>query len=601
MKLLIAVAAWLLPGWLLGRCFGSPAPWLTAFLGSAVLWFHVVIGTDALGVRLSTGPLLVTWLAVCVILACLARKAPAQASRGRLSLLPHDTDWLWAAAGICGLASITVRAVLDPLSGWDNGFRWDYLARALLVHGNLHFYPPVAATDFEAYAWCDGIPPLVPLLNAWVYLITGTTNPVVTVVRIAGEALLLGSAVFGLAYEWWGKRGGWTAVGMLGTSALFLWSVAMGQETSLTALSLTSMLFLLERYHREPNTATVVWAGIAASVGALSREYGLAFPLLGIGILIAREGRRSIGPFAAMTIGMAAPWYLRNWAHTGNPLFPHSLGGYLPTNAAYADIVRCIGDYWRLNSPHLPFLHLIAAIGVLGGSVLLAGWVGLLLRGNRSAWPASAGIVLIAGLWLWSVPQTAGGGYYSLRVLTPALAIAAVLAGWLGNLSSGAGRMMVAGVTLLLSIDAARRAWLLPVAPLISPFSWTFTPWREMRTVIHQPQPWDRVVQLSAGGLIAVDNPAMHVAVSRVGGHAAMFFSPALSPSLEAGLPFDRALGRLRSNGLRLMVLTVTDPISDAFIGLHPFLQTLRTQYQPVMVFDGVEVFDLSVLKPLSS
>ena len=140
----LAVAAFLLPGWLLNRRLRSPAPELTIFLGSAALLFLLVLSYVVVHVPLTRGPLLAGWTALSLTLAWWAWRVPATGDQGEpMMCRPRGADWLWIAAVALGLLSVTLRAVLDPLSGFDNGFRWDYLARAMLAFGRLDFYPPV--------------------------------------------------------------------------------------------------------------------------------------------------------------------------------------------------------------------------------------------------------------------------------------------------------------------------------------------------------------------------------------------------------------------------------------------------------------------------
>ncbi len=77
-----------------------------------------------------------------------------------------------------------------------------------------------------------------------------------------------------------------------------------------------------------------------------------------------------------------------------------------------------------------------------------------------------------------------------------------------------------------------------------------------------------------------------------------MFFSPALSPCLEAAKPFATALEQVRQRGVKLVVLTLQDPIGKAFADGHPFLRTLSHDYRPLMAFNGMAVFDLDALSP---
>ncbi len=600
----LAAAAFVLPGWIAARRWGAPAPLLTGCLVSAALWFHLVLICDFAGFRLNGSTLLGGWAVLCVAAVFLGRRLrPSEPRRWWQRIKPARFEWVWLGAGAAGFASIAARAFLDPLSGWDNLFRWDCLARAIVAHGHLHFYPPVQPADFEIYAWCDGIPPLVSLLNLWVYLVTGVMSPAVTAVRVAGEALLIGAAVFGLGRNLWGERGGWPAVGLLGTSSLFLWGVAMGQETGMLAVTLLALLWLLEEHRRDDRTGTVAWAGLAAGVGALSRDYGLALPLLGLALLALHDRRpRSLLLFLATAALVAGPWYLRNWVRTGNPIFPLEIGGIFPTNPVYTEVMQRIVNDRSFGSNHVNFSLLTATLAVTAGAALVAAAVGAAKAGRRSI-TLLAALLLSVALWAWSVPWTAGGLNYSLRVLTPAVALCAVLGGWLGSLPPGIGRATVLTAAMALSADAARRAWLLPVFPRVPPLPWTFDDWRTVRLDLQHIEDnplWDYLIHAAEGGLVAVDNPNAHVALVQRGGRTAMFFSPVFSGCFDARLPFAEVVRQLRMAKVRLFVLSVGDRVALSFIAAHPFFETLHSHYRPLVLAQSLAVYDLDHLTPVA-
>lgn len=327
----LAIAAFLLPGWILNRRLGSPAPELTIFLGSAAFFFLFILICVVCQIPLTRGPLLAGWAAVNLFLACWAWRIPTKVRTGAYTMRwPKSVVWVWMSAAGLGLLSITLRAVLDPLSGYDNGFRWDYLARATFAYGRLDFYPPVTTSDFDIYSWCDGIPPLVSSLNFWIYLFTNSIAPSLTAARVGIEAVLVFCAVARLVREFWGENGVGGAVATAASSSLLLWAIAMVQETGLTTLTLAAMMFLLLVRQRTQSSSAVLWAGVAAGCGALSREYGLAFILFGAVLLLVRRDLRGSRLFFLTAGIISVPWYLRNWVVTGNPVFPQTLGGLFP-------------------------------------------------------------------------------------------------------------------------------------------------------------------------------------------------------------------------------------------------------------------------------
>ncbi len=597
----LAVAAFLLPGWLLNRRLRSPAPELTIFLGSAALLFLLVLSYVVVHVPLTRGPLLAGWTALSLTLAWWAWRVPATGDQGEpMMCRPRGADWLWIAAVALGLLSVTLRAVLDPLSGFDNGFRWDYLARAMLAFGRLDFYPPVKATDFDVYAWCDGIPPLVSTLNFWIYLFTNSNAPALTAARVVAEGGLVLCAIARLARELWGADAGPAAMAVAAASPLLIWAVAMGQDTGLTTLTLVTLLALLAIQQRTHSWTAIFWAGVAAGCGALSREYGLAFVLLGGGILLARRDACAAGLLGLTTAVIAAPWYVRNWVVTGNPLFPHALGGLFPTNSRYVEIMRLIADYWNLSAGHFHPITIAHLLGMLAGSVLLCGTIGVGLAG-RKALPVLTAIIIVAGLWLWSLPLTAGGWGYAMRVLAPGVALAAALGGWLGTRLSRGWRSVAAAVLLLVTVDAARRSWHLPVFPFTTPWSFSFAEWRAAQLevqMIRAHKMWSALVSTSSGGGIVVDSPSNHAEITLRGGLAIPWFSPRLDPISDTTHSFEDVCAALRAADVRLFAINTNNPTTRAFIAAHPFLSTLCQAYTPIAKIESLTIYDLESLKP---
>jgi hypothetical protein len=597
----LAMMVFLLPGWLLHRRIRSPAPEATVFLGSAALLMLLVFGLVLARLPLARGPVLAGWGVLILVLAWCTRPSPVTTDRAESVLRrPRGTAWLWLAVAAIGVLAIVLRAVFDPLSGYDNGFRWDYLARAMLAHGRLDFYPPVTAGDFDIYPWCDGIPPLVSSLNFWIYLFTGSNAPALTAARVGAEAVLVFCAVARLARELWGEQGGAGAVAAAASSALLLWAIAMGQETGLTTLTLTVMLYLLLVRCRTQAWSAVFWAGVAAGCAALSREYGLAFVLLGGGLLLAGRDFRGTGWFVATAGITAGPWYLRNWMMTGNPLFPHALGGLFPTNLRYAEIMQSISAYWKLGAQHSHPAVLAQLLAILAGGVLLAGAVGAGLAG-RKALSVVAGIALVSVLWLWSLPLTAGGWVYALRVLAPAVALAAALCGWLSARLPRRWQVVAAAAVVLLAVDAARRSWHLPPLPFTSPWSISFAGWRdaqlEIQTIRGDPV-WPALIAAAEGEGIVVDHPANHAEITIRGGRAVPLFSPRLDPVFDATRSFPDACAALRAAHVRLFAINIDHPTAQTLLAAHPFLNTLSHAYTPVAKVGTLTIYDLAALKP---
>ncbi len=412
--------------------------------------------------------------------------------------------------------------------------------------------------------------------------------------------ILLGALVVRFSRLVWGEGAGAPALAALSTSALAVWSLAMSQETGLTAVSLVAMLYFLERHHREPRSSDLVWAAIAAGVGAISRDYALAFAVFGaVVLLFRRDSFRHVLLFAGVTLCVAAPWYGRTWLLTGNPVYPHTLDGLLPGNPVHDETMRYISDAAGFGSTLFQPGPLFASLVVLTGAVTLAGLIGVGLNGRRCR-ALVGGIGLATGLWLASFPFTAGGAIYSTRVLLPALALFAVLSGWIAT-AKPRTRLTLALLVSVLALDAARRSWLLPDFALAGVKDYSFARSRQTSEALRgfgASPLWPLLAAQAGDRRTVVDHPANHAFLTMARGKAVPFFSPALAPAFDDMLDFDTALARLKANHIRFVTLSDHNSITLRFVAAHPFWSTLRHGYAPSFFTSQIAVYDLDQLRP---
>ncbi len=203
---LLLVAGLLVPGWLLSRLWRTRAGPVGAFLGSLAILFNLVLLLDALGRPLDLRHLSAGLALVCAALVLLAGRRPASdaingasaAPTARLPFRWQRYHWFFVPAAL-GLAAIVIRATLEPLSGFDTIFRWNFLALQMLREGSLQFYPPITAQDFLHYGWPDGIAPFVSTFCFWCDLAAGHTASWLTAPVDLGQGALLFFAVWQLA------------------------------------------------------------------------------------------------------------------------------------------------------------------------------------------------------------------------------------------------------------------------------------------------------------------------------------------------------------------------------------------------------------------
>jgi hypothetical protein len=590
-----------LPGRLALARLPSPERFATDVLGSLLLLFFAVLACDTLRIPISLASLSL-WLALGVVtIRALSPRNSVPDSGPAVPRAPWSARGLfreawWALPCFVAFGSVLVRGVVDPLAGWDNVWRWNHLALLMRDTGSLAAYPPVSAADFRLYPWCDGIPPLVPVANLWIYLATGSTCGGLIVARLALELGLVALLVWRLAAAWWGPLGARLALLALAGSSLFLGAVALAQESGLTAALLLTLVAAAFAFHQEPRPGHAVWLALAAAGCALCRDYNLLFAPLALGLLLfLRAPRTHLVAAAAVLLLVAGPWYLRNALRTGNPLFAHDLGGLFPTNPFHAFLMNGIRDEFSL-SHQVENLPLLAAVAGLGTASLLLAAAPALLRRDRRLVILLAPAAATAVLWALATGSTAGGLVYGLRVLGPALPLLAVLAGaWAER--PPALRAGLVALLVLFAADASRRQWILLENPLAAPLPHDWAGWQKtdmLNAKFSRAALWSALDASAGGEAILVDHPFFVIVGARSGLPVVPLFSPLADPLTRAApeASRDKIVAGLRRRGVRFVVL---DP--DASPGLaayarHPGLARLLS-VAPAGTFDGLVVYDL--------
>jgi hypothetical protein len=192
--------------------------------------------------------------------------------------------------------------------------------------------------------------------------------------------------------------------------------------------------------------------------------------------------------------------------------------------------------------------------------------------------------------------QTAGGWEYSLRVLLPLIALMAVAGGLrLGQLGNRSYVGVICGLGLL-SLDAARRSLFLPVDPLPSPVRVYSDEWKEFGAIGHKiaAHPgWDFLSRQPGG--IVVDHPLFHAFLASRKARAIPFTSPEIAFLFEKNGSFNRQLERLRSSGIRYVLIARRFSLAERIMEENPFFKELR-HHKPIGSIASEEIFDLNAL-----
>lgn len=592
---LLVLAGLLLPGATWARAARWPLPWLAGGVLSVLGLFSGVMVLGACGVRV-TVVTLGAWQTAVALAGWVTQR------RRRPSAAPVEPAWTgtgwWIALPALPMVIVTAwRAVTQPLPGADVDFRWNYLAERIVNSGGLTHYPPFTAADFTQYFWPDGIAPLLSSIYAWTYLAAGSTAKTWTALPVLLQFAGLLALLLALGRHWGGPRGGWFALALAGATMLLQFSLNLGQETGLTTLGVGGLAFYLAEWQRTRRAGLLVPAAACAALAASAREYGLIFPVVGAGWLLAgRAGWRRAGGFAVGALVLPAAWHLRNWLRTGNPFYAQDVAGVFPVNPVFAEWMRgYVGIYGAPLKQGAGWLE----IGRMFLVTALPAWLGLLA--GLAIWrrePGWGGVVALAaataGCWLLSVPYTAGGLFYSMRVLGPLLLLGcawggAVLARWVP------GERYLAGVWLacgLWGIDAALRAGTIPANPYqISPREWPAAGYTMQRDFTRLNHPFLAAAARAVSGRVVSETAAAQGIFREAGVEVVPVWSPEVA-FLFAPAPPGEVAARLRKLGFTHVLLTRVQSSAD-FLRRTGAFGHLDGCLAPVMMNDTFILFAL--------
>jgi hypothetical protein len=429
------ILAFFLPGYFFSKWLRSSAPVLSAFVLSLLLLYQGFLWLEIMGIPLRFSTML-GWELVCAFVAFFAWRAypPTPTLPGSTLLTAGPSTrggsvgaipWFLISLGILTGAILLLRAWLVPLTGPDLGNRWDQLAREVLLLHHYHFYPPQSAEDFHHYGFPESLPPMLTAVHWWLYASLGRAVPRATAPFIMLQYAVLAGFVHRLTKAISSPLAAAIAVILLAAAPLTFFSLVLGQEAGLVAVGATAMLYFI--WLEPDDWRGAILAGCAASFAPLVREYALAYLFLGFCLSIwRRRNIRWLIIFCITSAALAAPWYIRTWLLTGNPIYSLSILGLFPVNPIIAAQYRIAGQtrsFWLISSWSwqsigkllLEFapLQLIFGIPILIASIRQQTWLLVSLMLFFALWLISLG--LSDSLMIWT------------RTLLPALAVLSIL------------------------------------------------------------------------------------------------------------------------------------------------------------------------------
>ena len=358
---LVGVAAeWLALGWLSGVGWPGGAAWgarwaLRLLVGAFLIGLTQLL-LALVGVGFASVPQV---LFVAAVFAGALRLAAEPGAA--LPQTPFDTRERvgWVVLGVV-LGAAALRAFVVPEAGWDAFSHWGLKAQAYALQGSI----VDTRTTHEYY------PPLVPLLEAWLYLHRGAAS-----IDVGKTVWPVIGAAFGVCLAWHLRlvlQARWLAP--LVATAIVLSSTQLLESfwTGQADLALTTYLSLATlaafQYLRQPDRAWLVHLAIFGAAAALTKYEGLPRVAVVIAALLVESmlSRRTASRVGRVCI---AAW--RGRRHPALADVPS--GARHPGHVRTRESVPAAGDR-RPSSPPRPRHSAACARAARSSSRLWAGW-----------------------------------------------------------------------------------------------------------------------------------------------------------------------------------------------------------------------------------
>lgn len=570
---------------------GSKHEIISDFIVSTVLLFYCIYCLAVLGVpiRLTTVFSVLIIISVVFFLLGLKRKTYRSEEYIKPDIVSGSyIKYFFLLPVVVLILLILARSTLQPFNYGDAEFRWNHLALKIAETGSLNFYPPVTADDFKSYFYVDGIPPLVSFSYYWLYSSFGNSEPMVTGLFVTMQFFLIFYICHKTATNLFhSKNAGFIAVAVLSSSTLFFYSVVMGQETGLTSLSIVATVYYLTGKDKS-DSASMILAGFATALGALSREYGCAFVICGIIVCLWRGKKLKYTMIYLLTVLiLTAPWYLRTWIRTGNPFYSiSSFGGIFPINEVHCGIFKVYESYFGLLVKSYDKLYfLVSSLLFTAPIQTFLGIFSAVFLFKKYGY-LTVITALISLLWAYSVGQTSGGFFHSMRVLCPAIVILSILCGgvisrWTGNHAFkntiiSLSLICIGIFTFIQNLAVPFNVWKLSLKEIIP---MAFVPMEDVGKRIFY-----YIAPLQPHSRILSDSAFHHAALS-ASPEKEIMLVPVWSPEfsfLFKNENFNSSLEKLRKHGVRY-ILYSKNSHNNIFLEKYPFFTEYRKCSKPCL------------------
>jgi hypothetical protein len=591
----LAILLFLAPGYFLSLLLGSRARWASALILSLLVLFYGVFLSGVCGLPIRFEIIAVYLLAVAAGAALAVRRwVPPMMLPDKQTAPPPSLQRLALGAVVLIGAGLLLRCALQPLTGYDTSWRWDFLAQRVQERQRFDYYPPRSPQDFAVYFYAESIPPLVSFSYWWLYAAAGRHVAELTALLVVAQYAACAWLTYRTGIVLFSRRAGLFAVIVLATSLLFYRALAIGQETGLTALSMIGLTYFIVSAREGTDYRAMILGGLSAALGALSREYGYAFLACGLVTLLwRRRSWREALVYGLTACAAAGPWYVRTLLLTGNPLYSNRLLG-LSVNtiqAALIDFYRerlsvrqwSAAQWMELGRYLLSYAPVQCALG-LPAAVILArrhGYLGF-------------GALLVIGLGLSSVGYTSGGTHYAMRVLAPALVLLSVLAGALLDRLRSRSALTVASLLLVvLFARSAVYAFVHPATLALAPTDWLAAAMHHEPNAPVPPNTHEELLpellahKLPPGMRILAENVFAHAALAGTDYEVVPVWSPEMSFLFDKSLSADEIHRRLWDRGIRAVVFNAQSYNTHYLIRESPFYRDAPDGWIPLVALKG--------------
>ncbi len=288
--------------------------------------------------------------------------------------------WTWLLALAFGivLAASCVRvvqmAVALPVGGWDAWAMWNLRAKFLAgpsgvwryavspLLGNAHPDYPLLLPGFVARAWkasgnMDAIAPAVTSLLSFGALVALLVS-VVAMLRGTASALLAGLVI-------------------LSTASLLTWAPAQYADIPLAFYYVAALALIFLHVSSGRKRWPLLWAGLCASFAAWTKNEGIVFLAVLLGIFIIamlfEHGRAGVARIAPLIAGAIPGIVLTLWlkfslATVSEPFVKQGVSGLarLYDPGRYAELLRGLfTDLWNLGAGVTNPLILLSILAIL--------------------------------------------------------------------------------------------------------------------------------------------------------------------------------------------------------------------------------------------